>query len=136
MHVAIGVIINQQHDVFIAQRPADKYKGGLWEFPGGKVEPGETVLQALHRELQEEIGIQIISAEPWMQVTYDYEDRKVLLDTWIVTQFSGEPLGLEGQSICWAKPNMLRQFDFPEGNQSIIEKLQFFPIDLNVLKLI
>src|SRR5579872_4050484 len=109
MHVAVGVIFNPQREVLIAKRPAHKYKGGLWEFPGGKVEAGEAVFAALQRELHEEIGIEIIHAHPWLQVEHDYQDRKVLLDTWIVTQFSGEPASQEGQVILWVNPNDLNQ---------------------------
>lgn len=123
MHVAVGVIFNSEREVLIAKRPAHKYKGGLWEFPGGKVEVGETVFAALQRELNEEIGINIIYAEPWLQIQHDYQDRVVLLDTWIVTQFSGEPQGQEGQVIQWVKLADLSHFQFPDGNKVIIEKL-------------
>lgn len=124
MHVAVGIIINPQGEVLIAKRPAHKYKGGLWEFPGGKLEPGETVFKALERELKEEIGIQIIAAAPWLQITHDYKDRNVLLDTWLITHYSGEPQGQEGQDIRWVKPALLNQFEFPDGNRAIIEKLK------------
>ena len=123
MHVAVGVIFNVRGEVLIAERPPGKYQSGLWEFPGGKVEENETVFQALQRELFEEVGIQIITAESWLQVKYEYSDRKVLLDTWRVTEFSGEPVGKEGQSIQWIPLSRLSQFQFPAGNQEIIQKL-------------
>ena len=123
MHVAVGIIFNAQREVLIAKRLAHQYKGGLWEFPGGKVEAGETVFAALQRELHEEIGVKIIHAEPWLKVPYDYQDRQVLLDTWLVTQLIGEPVGQEGQDILWVKPRDLNQFQFPDGNQPIIDKL-------------
>lgn len=123
MHVAVGIIINQQGEVLIAQRPANKYKPGLWEFPGGKVEANENAFQALHRELKEEIGIEVISAEPWLQIHYDYGDRKVFLDTWKVTEFEGKPFGAEGQPVRWVKVEELKQYEFPAGNQLILSEL-------------
>lgn len=123
MHVAVGVIINSEGDVLIAERPRHTYKGGLWEFPGGKVEPFESVRAALDRELKEEINIDVIAAEPWLIVEYDYHDRKVLLDTWRVLDYSGEPCGNEGQLIRWVPLSMLTQFQFPDGNRLIIENL-------------
>ena len=123
MHVAVGIVINAHGDVLIAKRPPGKYKSGLWEFPGGKVEADETVFQALQRELREEVGIQVITAQSWLQLSHDYGDRKVLLDIWKVTQFSGEPEGREGQDVRWVATHMLDQFKFPDGNRGILEKL-------------
>ena len=70
MHVAVGVIVNEQQEILIAKRPDHQYKGGLWEFPGGKVEPGETVYNALLRELNEEVNIQVIHAESCLAQDY------------------------------------------------------------------
>lgn len=123
MHVAVGIIFNDQQEVLIAQRPLDKSKGGFFEFPGGKVEPHETVREALDRELNEEIAINVQTAEPWLTIEYDYNDRIVILDTWRVLSYTGTPCGNEGQLICWVKTSMLSQFTFPEGNRLIIEKL-------------
>lgn len=123
MHVAVGIIRKQSGEILIAQRPLDKYKGGLWEFPGGKVEKDENVFQALQRELKEEIGIKVVTAEPWLQFEYDYKDRIVLLDTWQVIEFLGEPRGIEGQQVRWVLPQELSQFEFPAGNFFILEKL-------------
>ncbi len=123
MHVAVGIIRNALGEILIAQRPKDKYKGGLWEFPGGKIEPEETIFQALQRELKEELGILVLAANPWLQFQHDYTDRIVLLDVWNVIQFSGEPNGKEGQPIQWVNHQQLHQFEFPAGNQVILEKL-------------
>ena len=95
----------------------------MWEFPGGKVESDETAFQALQRELMEEIGIQIEEAEPWAQVEYHYPHKSVLLDTWKVVKFSGDPIGAEGQPITWCALSELSQFEFPEGNYKIIQQL-------------
>jgi 8-oxo-dGTP diphosphatase len=123
MHVAVGVLIDEYGKILIAQRPPGKYQPGLWEFPGGKVEENETAFQALQRELFEEIGIQVIVANPWLKIEYDYSDRKVLLDTWRITEFSGVPHGKEGQPIQWVLPGELNQLQFPAGNREIIERL-------------
>jgi 8-oxo-dGTP diphosphatase len=123
IHVAVAVIINEEKKILIAQRPAHKYAGGLWEFPGGKVEEHETILQALRREIHEEIGLEILSAQPWLEIPHDYIDRKVLLDVWVVNQFIGEAKGREGQAIRWVFPVELEHFSFPAGNQTLIEKL-------------
>jgi 8-oxo-dGTP diphosphatase len=123
MHVAVGIIFNTTGEILIAQRPADKYKGGLWEFPGGKVEANETGFAALQRELQEELGILVIAAEPWLQFQHDYTDRVVLLDVFKVTEFSGDPHGKEGQPIQWVSFQELDGFEFPAGNHVILARL-------------
>ena len=124
IHVAVAVIFNDQGKILIAERPPHKYAPGLWEFPGGKVEKNETVQEALHREIIEEINLTILSARPWLQIHHDYSDRSVLLDVWIIEQFSGEPESMEGQLIKWVSLSELDQFTFPEGNKEIIEKLK------------
>ena len=123
MHVAVGIVRNAVGEILIAQRPLSKYKGGLWEFPGGKVEQNESSFEALQRELKEEVGIDVIAAENWFQFEYDYTDRVVLLDIWRITQFTGEPHGREGQSVKWILPSQFDQFQFPDGNKIIIEKI-------------
>jgi len=123
LHVVVGIILNAEHQVLIARRLAHQEKGGLWEFPGGKVEVGEDGFVALQRELQEELGIQVVDAEPWLQVDYHYPEKSVLLDTWLVKKFIGEPVGAEGQPVRWGDSIDLKQLEFPEGNRLIIEKL-------------
>lgn len=120
LHVAAAVIRSVEGRVLIARRPAHKHQGGLWEFPGGKVEPGETVEQALARELREELGISVQSARPLIQVRHQYADRSVLLDVWDVSRFAGEPHGAEGQPIAWVEPLALPTYDFPAANQPIV----------------
>ena len=93
VHVAAAVIRGADGRVLIAKRPQDKHQGGLWEFPGGKVEEGEAVERALARELEEELGIRVEAARPLIQVQHDYPDKQVLLDVWEVSSFTGEPHG-------------------------------------------
>jgi len=123
LHVAVGIIIKPENQILISERPAHTYKGGLWEFPGGKVEVGEDIYKALQRELREELDIEVVKAEPWLKFDYDYNDRFVTLDVWKVTQFNGEPRGAEQQKILWIPIADLNKYEFPQGNKPICEKL-------------
>ena len=120
VHVAAAVIRRADGCILLARRPEHLHQGGLWEFPGGKVEAGETVLAALDRELYEELGIRVGRARPLLKVSHDYPDKQVLLDVWEVTQFSGEPHGAEGQPLAWVSPRQFPEYDFPAANQPII----------------
>jgi 8-oxo-dGTP diphosphatase len=119
IHVAAAVIRSAQ-GVLIAKRPQDKHQGGLWEFPGGKVEAGEAVEAALARELAEELGIVVTQARPLIQVRHDYPDKQVLLDVWEVSVFTGDPHGAEGQPLAWVNPRHLGDYAFPAANQPIV----------------
>jgi 8-oxo-dGTP diphosphatase len=121
LHVAVAAIFDERQRVLICRRPPHVHQGDLWEFPGGKVEPGETTASALRRELKEEIGIDVISARPLIRVHHDYPDRDVLLDVWRVEDFSGVAAGHEGQPICWVSPRELGRFRFPAANLPIIK---------------
>ena len=109
--------------VLISCRPNHLHKGGFWEFPGGKLETGEDAKDGLFRELNEELGIEVTEALPFMQVSHDYPDKKVFLDVWIVSSFSGEERGVEGQTISWVSLNEITNYSFPEANQSVLDKL-------------
>ena len=121
VHVAVGVIENEQGEIFIAQRHPEQHQGGKWEFPGGKVEAGENVQQALQRELKEECGIDVTDMAPLTVIEHQYKDKRVLLDVWWVLSYSGEARQLEGQDWCWVDKNQLGAFQFPEANQPIVE---------------
>lgn len=120
LHVAAGVIRSGDGHVLIARRPLNKHQGGLWEFPGGKVEAGETAEAALTRELEEELGIAVTASRPLIQVSHDYPDKRVLLDVWEVLAFSGEPHGAEGQPLAWVDPEDLPGYSFPDANRPIV----------------
>ncbi len=124
IHVAAGVILSPEGQILLALRPKTVHQGGLWEFPGGKVEADEIVEQALIRELQEELAITVTACEPLVEVSHDYTDKSVLLDVWIVSAFTGEPKGNEGQQVRWVKPEQLAEYDFPEANVPIVEAVQ------------
>ncbi|WP_435605951.1 Nudix family hydrolase [Pseudomonas knackmussii] len=121
VHVAAAVIRGADGRVLIARRPDDKHQGGLWEFPGGKVEEGEPVQAALARELEEELGIRVQQARPLIRVAHDYPDKQVLLDVWEVSAFNGEPHGAEGQPLAWVSPRELPDYDFPAANRPIVQ---------------
>lgn len=124
LHVAVGVVQNTKSEILITRRPECLHQGGLWEFPGGKLEPGEAVFDALQRELNEEVGITIESAEPLIQIPFHYPDKSVLLDVFRITAFSGTARGLEGQAMQWVLQDQLSEFSFPMANKAIINALQ------------
>ncbi len=124
IHVAVGVIINQQNQVLVAKRPAGKHLAGLWEFPGGKVELGETAEQALVRELQEEVDLTPLHFVPLTQITHQYNEKTVLLDVYLIDEVDGDAKGLENQEIKWLHPDRFSEYRFPEANASIITALQ------------
>ncbi len=123
IHVAVGVIYDEQR-FFITKRKLDSHQGGKWEFPGGKVEADETVAQALARELKEEVNIDVLACQPLMKIEHDYQDKKVLLDVFIVDNFLGEPQAMEGQQQQWCSLAALTHLSFPAANLAIIAKLQ------------
>ncbi|WP_417763673.1 8-oxo-dGTP diphosphatase MutT [Shewanella sp.] len=122
VHVAVGVIIREQQ-ILLAKRHGHLHQGGKWEFPGGKVEQGEPVTEALTRELQEELNITVTASCPFMTLSYDYPEKQVFLDIHLVTAFTGQESGAEGQEIRWVKLTELASLPFPDANQPIIDKL-------------
>ncbi len=121
--VAIAVVFDAAGCVLIAKRPFHVHLGGYWEFPGGKIESGESALQALKRELKEEVGITINDAQKLMEFTHSYEENDISFVVWCVKDFHGEAKGCEGQSIRWVPMEALSTVDFPQVNQKIIERL-------------
>lgn len=120
LQVAAGVIKNQHGQILIALRDASLHQGGLWEFPGGKLEPGESAEQALFRELKEELDITANAATPLITIRHSYPDRHVQLNVFLVENFSGLAKGCQGQPLKWVAPNELLNFSFPAANQPII----------------
>ena len=121
--VAVGIARNPMGQLLVGQRPAGKAYPGKWEFPGGKLEPGEGVFKALVREFREELGLEIIRAEPAFAVRHRYPDRPVELNVWRVTKCRGKATGREGQVVRWVAPQELASLDFLEGNQTIVERV-------------
>ncbi len=124
IHVAAAAIVNPAGQVLLARRPEHLHQGGLWEFPGGKLEPGEDVRDGLVRELQEELGITATRYRPLIRVHHDYPDCSVLLDVWRVEGWRGEPHGREGQPVAWVEPRDLLSRPFPAANRPIVSAVR------------
>jgi 8-oxo-dGTP diphosphatase len=122
--VVAAALFDHSGRVLIAQRPAGKALAGRWEFPGGKMAAGESERQALVRELREELGIEVISARPFMRLTHAYAERDVALSLWIVEQFAGEPRSLDAQDLRWIAPAHLAAEDILEADQPFIAALR------------
>ncbi|MGO1297055.1 MAG: 8-oxo-dGTP diphosphatase MutT [Vibrio sp.] len=123
-HIVAGIIFDGEcRKVYITKRPDDRHKGGYWEFPGGKVEAGETIEQAMSRELFEEIGITVTAQAVYQHLAFDYPDKSLVFDFMTVTEFSGQPFGKEGQTGGWVAVADLPQYRFPEANVPILEKI-------------
>ena len=125
VHVAVAVAVVNE-DILIARRPDDKHQGGLWEFPGGKVEPGETTAEALGRELDEEVALPVATEHmsPLMEIPFNYPDKSVLLEVlWVDVPMNNALLahGAEGQEVRWVHYSKLADFQFPEANGPILD---------------
>ena len=121
--VAVAVIVNEQQQILLALRHAHLHQGGKWEFPGGKIEPDETVEQAIIREIREEVALNVESTVPMMVLEHDYGDKLVCLHVHWVKEFNGNATGVEGQEIKWVDGSELNGLDFPAANKPIIEEV-------------
>ena len=121
--VAAGVLVRPDGEFLLAQRPATKAYAGYWEFPGGKLEAGETTSQALARELREELGIEVRSAHPWLTREYVYPHAAVRLHFCRVVQWDGDPRGLEGQALAWQRLPQLTVAPLLPANGPILRAL-------------
>ena len=124
VHVAVGVILDAEQNVLLTRRSEHVHQGGLWEFPGGKVESGESLATALQRELLEELDITPLKTTPLLEIQHDYEDKSVLLDVHVVWEFGGQPRALEGQPMAWVPVGQLSDYAFPVANEPIIPALR------------
>lgn len=124
VHVAVAVIQDTSGRVLLTRRAADAHQGGLWEFPGGKVERGEDLVQALRREIREELGIVVNTHQPLIDITHRYPDKTVRLDVHRILHYFGKPIGLEGQPLEWVSPAQLHQFPMPAADRPICTALR------------
>ena len=122
--IGVAAIWNDQNQILIDRRPAKGLLGGLWEFPGGKIEPGETVEACIQREIREELGIEIAVGEPLIAVEHTYSHFRVTLHVHHCRHLSGEPQPIECDEVRWVSIEELDQFPFPKANVKIIEALQ------------
>ena len=123
LDVVVGLILDRQGRVLVSQRTDGTHMEGFWEFPGGKRGALEGRREALDRELDEELGIRILKAQPLMVIGHDYPDRCVWLDVWVVQTYEGEPAPRERQSIAWILPQDLGSLKLLPADQPIIEAL-------------
>ena len=123
MRVAVALVMDQQR-VLITQRAQHKPQGGLWEFPGGKIEPDEAPLSALMREVKEEVGLDVLQADFLYHIDYAYPHQTVQLWIYRVNAFQGEARCCETQmDLRWVDTAGLHAFEFPEANQQIIARM-------------
>ena len=122
VHVVAGVMLDARGRVLLARRTEGRDLAGLWEFPGGKVDPGETPLQALARELEEELGIHVQAAEPLIAVPQQYRDKRILLDVYRV-RYAGKPTDREHQALAWAPPEKLHTYPMPPADRPVVAAL-------------
>jgi len=123
IHVVAGALC-KDNLVLIAQRPPGKHMAGGWEFPGGKLDYNESAIDALKRELKEELNINVHSATWLCESMHDYPDRRVLLELWLVTEFEGTPTSNEGQVLKWADINDLHEVGMLPADEPLVEALQ------------
>jgi 8-oxo-dGTP diphosphatase len=124
IHIVAGIIFDaDKSKLFITKRPDNLHKGGLWEFPGGKVEAGESEEQAMARELYEEIGIKVTKQSRFQHLEYDYPEKSLMFDFIIVHEFENEPYGKEGQQGKWVDVASVSEYAFPEANQPIVDRV-------------
>lgn len=123
IHVVAGALFDERGRVLIAQRPPGKHMAGGWEFPGGKREPGETPRQTLVRELREELDVEVHEAAPLIAYEHQYPERRLLLDLWVVTRYSGEPKALDAPALQWAAIGDLERIGLLEADRPMIAAL-------------
>jgi len=122
--VAAGVLADAGGEILVARRFDHAHQGGLWEFPGGKLEAGEDIRSGLARELAEEIGIRVTSARPLIRVRHDYPDRDVLLDVWRVSGWQDRVHGREGQELRWLSVDALTGLPMPAADVPVVTALR------------
>ncbi len=123
--VAACALVDADGRVLLAQRPQGKSMAGLWEFPGGKVDPGETPEQSLIRELREELAIDVKEAclAPLTFASHSYPDFHLLMPLFVCRRWDGTVTALEGQELVWVKPNRLRDYDMPPADMPLVSHL-------------
>lgn len=124
IHVVAGALFDVQGRVLIAQRPPGKHMAGGWEFPGGKLESNEDRFDGLKRELREELGVEVLRASPLISYQHAYAERTVVLDLWLVHEFTGAPQSLDAQALQWVRVEDLDSVGLLDADRPMIAALQ------------
>ena len=126
IHAVAAALVDKDKRVLIARRPEEKFMGGFWEFPGGKVEAGETPEEALRREAEEEIGVKLGCMGPMSFISEKREDHHAVVMVYVCREWDGIPEGKEGQYIKWVRPLQMKQYDILPSNIPLIPILRDF----------
>ncbi len=121
--VVVALIRDSAGRILVSRRLPGRHMEGFWEFPGGKRALGESRREALGRELDEELGIGLLAARPYMRIDHDYLETRVALDVWDVSSYTGEPQGLEGQQLDWLEPAALAEIELLPADRPIVDRL-------------
>ncbi len=119
----VAAVIERGGKILITRRPEGAHLAGLWEFPGGKAEAGESPDRALAREVREELGVAFTAGERLAEVDWQYPDKRVRIDFYRGT-IEGEPRPLEGQEMAWVAPDDLGRYDFPPADAAVLARLR------------
>ncbi|MBL8549692.1 MAG: (deoxy)nucleoside triphosphate pyrophosphohydrolase [Hyphomonadaceae bacterium] len=127
--VVAAALIDAQGRILIAQRPVGKRMAGLWEFPGGKVEPGERPDAALIRELKEELDLDVArdDLEPYAFASHAYADFHLLMPLWVIRRWKREPVALEHEALAWVLPGKLKDYAMPPADEVLVKRLMERP---------
>ena len=124
-HIRVSAAVIYRNGQFLlSKRKAHQHQGNKWEFPGGKIDGDETVEQALTRELKEELNIHVIEQQTFMNLDFQYPEKKVTLFFQLVTQFEGKEQGIEGQQVAWFDHEQIQNLEFPDANLPVLEKIK------------
>lgn len=119
-----AAIIHIEDKFLLSKRLDHQHQGGKWEFPGGKIESDESIEQALSRELKEELNIDVKTQSDFMSLSFEYPEKHVNLHFKLVTEFDGQPKGVEGQMVQWFSKAQLLELTFPDANVPVVDKIQ------------
>ena len=128
IEVVAAAVFDRQRRILLSQRPAGKHLAGTWEFPGGKLEQGESHGDGLARELAEELGIRVVDSQPLLSLTHHYPERSVRLWLRTVTDYGGEPRGLEGQALKWVSLAEAMRLPMPAADRPMLKALALPPV--------
>ena len=123
LHVVVGILCDHDGCLLVQQRIPGKPCAGQWEFPGGKVEAGESPRRALDREFREELDVEVLTTRPLMQLPFDYDHARVWLDIFLIDSLAGQVTGQEGQQVRWSTIEEIRQLDILEAVHPILDAL-------------